>query len=69
MTRRSATVTQAQITRAVKAVQAAGLVVAKVEVDADGKVVVTSAASGPSAPEPTPLEKWRAERARQAEGH
>jgi hypothetical protein len=62
-------VTQAQITRAVKAVRAAGLVVAKVEIDADGKVVVTSAVPGAPVAEASPLEKWRAERARASQGH
>lgn len=41
-----ASVTQASITRAVKAVQAAGLPVDRVEVDRDGKVIVFSNGSG-----------------------
>ncbi len=44
-----ATVTQATITRAVKAVQAAGLLVERVEVTLDGKVIVF-AENGSGAP-------------------
>ena len=41
-----ASVTQATITRAVKAVQAAGLPVERVEVTLEGKVIVFSSGSG-----------------------
>ena len=41
-----ASVTQATITRAVKAVQAAGLPVERVEIDPDGKVIVITDGSG-----------------------
>jgi hypothetical protein len=68
MPRRAAMVTQAQITRAVKAVQAAGLVVAKVEIDANGKVVVTSREAAPIAPADE-FEAWEAQRADHAQGH
>ena len=44
-----ASVTQATITRAVKAVQAAGLPVERVEIDPDGKVIVF-AENGSGAP-------------------
>lgn len=48
MTYRPATVTQAEVTRAVKAVVAAGLSVARVEVDLrTGRVVVFPAGAAP----------------------
>jgi hypothetical protein len=53
MPRRSATVTQADIARAIRAVQAAGLPVMRVIVRADGvavETVKTSDAAGPEAP-------------------
>jgi hypothetical protein len=68
----------ADITRAIRAAQKAGLVVDRVEVDADGRIIVTSARVAKAAvggvpdapPEKTELEKWRErKRAREAQGH
>jgi hypothetical protein len=63
MTRRAATVTQAEITRVVKAVQAAGVVVGRIEVDANGKIIVTSAPPGAAMPPADEFEAWEAKRA------
>ena len=49
---RAAAFRQADLTRAIRAVQAAGIVVARAEIDANGKIVIVSAAAndlrGPS---------------------
>lgn len=65
MTRRAANVTQAEITRVVKAAQAAGVVVGRIEVDADGKIVVTSREAVPVLAV-NELDAWRAKHARPA---
>ena len=46
MTNRPATFKQVDVTRAVKGAVAAGLAVARVEVDRTGKIVIFSAGSG-----------------------
>jgi hypothetical protein len=54
-------VRQIQITRAVKAAQAAGLTVTRVEIDRDGKIVVVSG-KGEQQETLTPLDAWRAKK-------
>jgi hypothetical protein len=49
MTRRAVAFRQADVSRAVKGAAAAGLAIARVEVNADGKIVIVTA----SAPEKT----------------
>lgn len=53
-----APVTQTTITRAVKAVQAAGVVVGRVEVQPDGKVVVYTAAEDAPKSDDDVLNDW-----------
>jgi hypothetical protein len=68
MSRGPATFKKRDVTRAVKAIEAAGLSVARVEVDKDGKIVIV-----PGRPElPTPqndLDAWIDKHADAAEGH
>lgn len=66
MTRR-ATFTQAEITRAIKAAQAAGMTVTRCEIGADGRIILT-AESAAAAP-PDPFAAWKASRgANRAQG-
>jgi hypothetical protein len=62
---------QRDVTRAVKAVAAAGVLVAKVEMHVDGKIVVVMA--GPSETPRRelgdPLDEWMAKHAHSTEGH
>jgi hypothetical protein len=67
MTRRPAPFRQSDVTRAVRAVQAAGVRVGEVSIDAHGLIVVKSAPET-AAPASTPLQQWRDQRARKAEG-
>ena len=57
MTRR-ATFTQAGITRAIKAAQAAGMQVSRCEIGPDGRIILSSE-SAPSAPA-DPFAAWKA---------
>jgi hypothetical protein len=50
MSRRPCVFRQRDVTRAVKAVAAAGVTVAKVEVDKDGKIVVVVGEAGKTQP-------------------
>ena len=52
---------QADVSRALKAARDAGLAVARFEIDAEGKIVVVSAAGAPPAVVDE-LEAWRAQR-------
>ncbi len=63
MSRGSLTFRQTDVTRAVKALQAAGLGVARLEIDIkDGKIVVVAAKSTETAAEGAPvLNEWDAE--------
>lgn len=53
---------QSDVTRALRAAKAAGLVVIGYMIEADGKIVVNTANSAPSNPG-APLDKWMAEHA------
>jgi len=71
MARRAASFSQGDVTRAVKAVQAAGLDVSGVEVQPDGTINVKVGASQaePQTPE-TPFDQWKAKtHARSNERH
>jgi acylphosphatase len=68
MTRRPSTFRQADISRAVKAAQTAGLAIGKVEVAPDGTIRVIVA----STPELSPansFDQWKSKNARAAQGH
>lgn len=52
--------TQAQIARAVKAVQAAGLTPTQVQIAPDGTVTVATGQTAPALP-PSPLDAWLAQ--------
>lgn len=68
MTRRPSTFRQADVARAVKAAQAAGLAIGKVEVAPDGTIRVIIADGTESAPA-TPFDEWKAKHASPAKGH
>lgn len=56
MGKRKPIATQAQITRAIKGAEGAGLKAARVEIDLDGKIVIIA---GTAEPEPaTALDRW-----------
>jgi hypothetical protein len=61
MAGKRATFTQADLTRAVKAMRAAGLDVARVEIGTDGKIVLGTREETISG-QLSPLEEWRAKR-------
>lgn len=62
MPRRRAPFTQADIARALKGAASAGLRVARLEIDAEGKIVIISETGAPP-PEPaTEFDAWRAKR-------
>ena len=63
MTRRPSTFRQTDVARAVKAAQAAGLAIGKVEVAPDGTIRVIIADGIESAPL-TPFDQWKAKNAR-----
>lgn len=62
MTRRPSTVRQTDVARAVKAAQAAGLAIGKVEVAPDGTIRVIIADGTEAAPG-TPFDQWKAKHA------
>jgi hypothetical protein len=59
-------VKQVDITRAVRAVRAAGVDIARVEVDADGKIVVVAGKPDDSSIKRSPLDQWMATHAGEA---
>ena len=61
MTRARTPFRQADISRAVKGATAAGLVIGRVEIDQDGKIVVVSG-EGRSKETTTPLDAWKAKK-------
>ena len=64
MSRRPLAFRQSDVMRAVKAVRAAGMTVARIEVD-NGKIVVVVGEPG-KVESQTPLDQWMADRARTA---
>jgi molybdopterin biosynthesis enzyme len=63
MARAPSTFRQQDVTRAIKAVVAAGVGIARVEIDRAGKIViVTVGAEVREISEPTPLDTWRVSR-------
>ena len=60
MSRNAAAFRQADVTRAMRGAQAAGMQVTRVEIEPDGKIVVSSDKSGAPTDE-SPLEVWRRE--------
>lgn len=67
--RRPATVTQATIKRTVKAVRDAGVEVARVEVDKDGKIVVIAGKPGEHISNASDLDVWMTAHADATQGH
>ena len=65
MTRRPSTFRQTDVARAVKAAQAAGLAIGKVEVAPDGTIRVIIADVTESAPD-MPFDQWKARHASQS---
>jgi hypothetical protein len=63
-----ATFRQRDVTAALKAVAAAGLVVARVEITPEGGIVFTTVRPGEDAPAQNDLDKWLAKHARATEG-
>lgn len=61
MARRALTFKQADVSRAVKGVAAAGVKVMRVEVDPSGKITVVTA-EGANPPAGSPLDDWMARR-------
>jgi hypothetical protein len=61
MSRRPAAITQADVTRALKAAANAGMKVGRVEIDPAGKLTIFSGEYQPTG-EVTPLSEWRARR-------
>jgi len=57
---------QVDITRAVRAVRAAGVDVARVEVDVDGKIIVVAGKPADAATAVSPLDRWMASHAGKA---
>jgi hypothetical protein len=53
---------QTDVTKAVKGLAAAGVAVARVEIEPNGKIIITTAAGEQI--EPAPLDKWMADHAR-----
>ena len=60
MSRRAARFTKAELNRAIKAAQLAGIAVDRVEIDADGKIVVSSVKATPAPIDK--IEEWKAKR-------
>jgi hypothetical protein len=60
MARAPSTVRQLDVSRAVKAVVAAGVEIVRVEIDKSGKIVIVTKGSKTEISEPTPLDVWRA---------
>ena len=62
MARTPSTFRQADVTRAVKAVVAAGVGIARVEIDKFGKIVIVTAGAEAEISGLPPLDAWRASR-------
>jgi hypothetical protein len=64
MPRRPSTFKQRDVTRAVKAVTAAGVDIGRIEIDTTGKIVIVP--GKPQVQNSTPLDAWMAKHAREA---
>jgi hypothetical protein len=69
MSRKPSVFRQRDVSRAIRAVRAAGAEIARVEVAADGKIsIVVGAAEAPSSAPESPLDDWMAAHARKSQG-
>jgi hypothetical protein len=59
MARTPSTFRQADITKAVKAMRAAGVCIVRVEIDKSGKIVIVTDGAKPELSELAPLDAWR----------
>ena len=59
MTRRPSTFRQQDVTRAVKAVVAAGVGIGRVEIDKSGKIAIVAGGAKAELSELAPLDAWR----------
>jgi hypothetical protein len=66
MTRAPSTFRQQDVTRAVRAVTAAGVHIARVEIDKAGKIIIIPGDSQPVEPDGCDLDNWIAKRAKDA---
>jgi hypothetical protein len=66
MARAPSTFRQQDVTRAVKAVAAAGVHIARVEIDKTGKIVIIPGDSQPGEADGNDLDNWIAKRAKDA---
>jgi hypothetical protein len=62
MARAPCTFRQTDVTRAVKAVAAAGVHISRVEIDKSGKIVIVTAGAKAEVSELAPLDAWRERR-------
>ena len=62
MARAPSTFRQSDVTRAVKAVAAAGVNIARVEIDKSGKIVIVTGDAKAELSELAPLDAWREQR-------
>jgi hypothetical protein len=60
---------QQDVTRAIKGAVAAGVDVARVEIDREGKIVIVTGKCGPSNDPQSALNTWMAKHAGETEGH
>jgi hypothetical protein len=58
---------QSDLTRALKAVRAAGLDIARVEIDVDGKLIIVAKNGDDAPPQVNDLDSWLAKHAHQTE--
>ncbi len=68
MPRGNCTFKQRDVTAAVKAVVAAGVTVARIEIDRDGKIVVLTPDAAQGADPGNDFDRWKARHADQAQG-
>jgi hypothetical protein len=69
MSRAPSTFRQQDVTKAVKAVAAAGVGIARVEIDKEGKIIIVADKADLAENAVSPLDTWMAKHAGEAEGH